>query len=478
MELGMKLNLFWVAALAAVSAQAQVESPHIQAIDLQPSQEIKLQQPVPPGDIRRDAVVEAVEHAMPSVVNIATENIKPVRDPLAEWFEQYWNPYYATRQPDSPYSLGSGVIITDDGYLLTNNHVVQRANKIWVKLASNGNVYEARLISTDPNKDTALLKILAPPGEKFTAIKFAEEDDLLLGETVLALGNPFNLGGSVSRGILSSKARVESRGDEPLNLYNCIQTDASINPGNSGGPLVNLHGDLIGLNAVILKDAQGIGFAVPVTQINAALSRLITPEAVDQLWFGARVKPNITPPQVISVQPGSPAGIAGVNPGDTILQVNGGTPKNLFDLNQMLINSPHGDALITLARDGAPRSVHVRLIPEDSFFNADLVRRKLGVTLEKNTPETAEHLGLPTSEGFIVDNVDTNTPAGRTLQRGFLLRSIDGESLPDIKTVAQLLFAKNKGDSIHLDVLMQDRQSNSLGYWAHTWTHAFDVPMR
>jgi len=474
----MKLNLICAALLAAVSAQAQVEMPSTPAIDLQPNQEIKLQPAVPANDIRRDAVVEAVERVMPSVVNVGTENVKPVRDPLAEMFEQFWNPYYANRQPDAPFTLGSGVIITEDGYVLTNDHVIQRANKIWVKLASDGNEYEAKLISTDPNKDTALLKIITPPGVKFTAIKFADEDDLLLGETVLALGNPFNLGGSVSRGILSSKARVESRGDEPLNLHNCLQTDASINPGNSGGPLVDLRGDLIGLNAVILPNAQGIGFAVPVTQIDAALSRLITPEAVAQLWFGARVKPHNTPPQIVSIQPGSPASIAGLSPGDTILQVNGVTPKDQFDLNQLLVDSPNGDAQLTLAHDGPSRTTRVRLIPENSFFNADLIRRKLGVTLVKNTPEIAEQLGLPTPDGFIVDSVDTNSAAGKALRRGFVVRDIDGQSPPNIMSVAQLLYAKNKGDTAHLDILVQDRQTNSLGYWANTWTHGFDIPMR
>jgi len=478
MESGIKLNLICAALLAGLSARAEVEMPRSPAIDLQPSQEIKLQPPVPANDIRRDAVVDAVERVMPSVVNIATENVKPVRDPLAEMMEQFWGPYYANLQPDTPRTLGSGVIITEDGYVLTNNHVIQRANKIWVKLASDGNEYEAKLISTDPNKDTALLKIITSPGEKFTAIKFAGEDDLLLGETVLALGNPFNLGGSVSRGILSSKARVESQGDEPLNLHNCLQTDASINPGNSGGPLVDLRGDLIGLNAVILQNAPGIGFAVPVTQLNAALSRLITPEAVGQLWFGARVKPNDTPPRIIAVDPGSPASIAGLSPGDTILQVNGVTPKDQFDLSQLLVNSPNGDAQLALAHDGPSRTVRVRLIPENSFFNADLIRRKLGVTLVKNTLETAQQLGLPTSDGFIVDDVDTNSPAGKALRRGFLVRNIDGQSPPDIKSVAQLLYAKNKGDTAHLDVLMQQRQTNSLGYWANTWTHTFDVPMR
>ena len=122
--------------------------------------------------------------------------------------------------------------------------------------------------------------------------------------------------------------------------------------------------------------------------------------------------------------------------------------------------------------------MRVRLIPENSFFNADLIRRKLGVTLVKNTPETAQQLGLPTSDGFIVDDVDTNSPAGKALRRGFVVRDIDGQSPPDIKSVAQLLYAKNKGDTAHLDILMQDRQTNSLGYWANTWTHSFDVPMR
>jgi S1-C subfamily serine protease len=397
---------------------------------------------------------------------------------MQELFEQFWNNYYANREPDSPYSLGSGVIISDDGYLLTNDHVIERAHKTWVKLASNGNVYEARLIATDPNKDLALLKILAPPDQKFTAIKFAKDDDLLLGETVLALGNPFNLGGSVSRGILSSKSRVEARGDAPLNLYNYIQTDASINPGNSGGPLINLNGDLIGLNAIILQGAQGIGFAVPVTQINNALAGLITPETVKQLWFGARARPGETPLTVVAVQPGSPAGIAGINPGDAIQQVNGAAPKDLFDLTQLLVNSPDNEASLTLAHNGAARNVRVRLVPEDSFFNADLVRRKLGVTLEKNTPEIAEQRGLLTADGFIVQDVDTNGPAGQAIRSGFILRSIDGKTPPDVKGVAQVLFAKNKGDTVHLDMLMQDRQTNSVGYWANTWSHTFDVPLR
>ena len=150
------------------------------------------------ADIRRDATVLAVEKVMPSVVNIATETIIHVRDPFEEFFRQFWDPYHRRQPPNSQYSLGSGVVIDEAGYLLTNDHVVRRADKIAVKFCTGTNVYSATVVASDPKSDVALLKLNAQPGEKFKAIQFAREDDLLLGETVLALGNPFGLGGSVT----------------------------------------------------------------------------------------------------------------------------------------------------------------------------------------------------------------------------------------------------------------------------------------
>ena len=195
----------------------------------------------PPDDVRRDATVIAVEKVMPSVVNIATKTIiRRSRDPMESLFRQFWDPYYNRQAPNSQYSLGSGVVIDEAGYLLTNDHVVRRADTIEVKFANGTNVYEATVIASDPNSDVALLKLKARPDEKFQAIRFAHEDDLLLGETVLALGNPFGLGGSVSRGILSSKTRNAPKAGERFDIPNWLQTDAPINFGNSGGPLVNL----------------------------------------------------------------------------------------------------------------------------------------------------------------------------------------------------------------------------------------------
>ena len=152
------------------------------------------------ADVRRDATVLAVEKVLPSVVNIATETIIQVRDPFEEFFRQFWDPYHRRQPPNSQYSLGSGVVIDEAGYLLTNDHVVRRADKIGVKFCTGTNVYSATVVASDPKSDVALLKLNAPPGEKFKAIQFAREDDLLLGETVLALGNPFGLGGSVTPG--------------------------------------------------------------------------------------------------------------------------------------------------------------------------------------------------------------------------------------------------------------------------------------
>ena len=208
-------------------------------------------------DIRRDATVIAVEKVMPCVVNIATKTIVHVRDPFEEFFRQYWDPYHRRQPPNSQYSLGSGVVIDEEGYLLTNDHVVRRADEITVKFCTGTNEYSATVVASDPKSDVALLKLNARPGEKFKAIQLAREDDLLLGETVLALGNPFGLGGSVSRGILSSKSRTVPKEGEPLDIPNWLQTDAPINLGNSGGPLVNLRGELIGINGAVLNEVEG-----------------------------------------------------------------------------------------------------------------------------------------------------------------------------------------------------------------------------
>ena len=194
----------------------------------------------------------------------------------------------------------------ENGFVLTNVHVVEDANEIWVRVGDR--IIAADIVTGTRKSDVALLKLRAKPGEKFRAAKFAADDDLLLGETVLALGNPFGLGGSISRGILSSKSRRPSENQSgQLEVPDWLQTDAAINPGNSGGPLINLRGELIGINVAMLREGHGIGFAIPIKRVSEALSEIFTPEELAHLWFGARVKAGARPLVITDVTPGSPA---------------------------------------------------------------------------------------------------------------------------------------------------------------------------
>jgi len=413
--------------------------------------------------MRRDATVLAVEKVMPTVVNIATKTIIQVRDPFEEIYRQFWGPYYRRQPPNSQYSLGSGVMIDEAGYLLTNDHVVRRADEIGVKFCTGTNQYSATVVASDPKSDVALLKLNAAPGEKFKAIQFAREDDLLLGETVLALGNPFGLGGSVTRGILSSKSRALPKEDEPLDIPNWLQTDAPINMGNSGGPLVNLRGELIGINVAVLNEvmgqrAQGIGFAIPIRRVLEALSDIFPTEYVKSYWFGARVKVGTTPLVITSVQAQSPAGKAGLKAGDAILEVNGKAPKSFIDFADQLAAGAGSQVRLALKRGSGQKEIAVKLVPEKSVFNAGMIRDRLGLNLEELTSQVAARYGVGAGDGFLVTGVEDDSQAATAgLQRGMLVIGIDGRMPADLGAVAKLLYPKKKGDHVQLDLAMPQR---------------------
>jgi len=326
--------------------------------------------------------------------------------------------------------------------------------KLW-----NGEIYDAEpVVVYTSQKDVALLKIRAKPGEKFKAIKFAKDDDLLLGETVLALGNPYGLGGSVSRGILSSKNRRPPSGDEPLDVQDWLQTDAAINPGNSGGPLINLRGELIGLNVAVYREEQGmgVGFAIPVKQLSAALSDFFTPELTDSIWFGATVKAGPYPLTVSAVQPGSPAEKAGLRAGQEILEVNGKAVAGVVSFNRQLTANESRPATLTVMEKGVRRTLQVQLV---SFEN--LIRTKLGLTLSSLTPEMAPLFKAGPGEGLFVEAVEKNGPADSVqLQNGFLITAIDGQRTGDLMTVANILSRKKSGDRVQLSVVVRRRVAN------------------
>lgn len=404
-------------------------------------------------DIRRDATVLAVESTLPSVVNISAKTVVQRRGYFYDWWRDNWSPFYQELPPQM--SAGSGVIIDEEGYIITNVHVVEDANEITVKLHDN-RVLPAEVLARAPRSDVALLKIHAPPGEKFKPIRLAADNDLLLGETVIALGNPFGLGGSVSKGILSSKTRRATQNDDPMDMEDWLQTDAAINPGNSGGPLVNLRGELIGLNVAIYREGQGIGFAIPIQRVSEALGELFTPESLKSLWFGARFVASTNVITIRSVEPGSPAAKAGLKKGDVVLRVNDKPAKSILTVNRELISSnPRQEAAFTLQREGSTERAMVRLVPETTFFNSSLVQVKIGCSVQDITPDIATRLGLNSLDGVIVTAVEKGSPADAAgFKRGHIIQAINNTAIADVTSAAHLLHTLEKGGRANVTVFI------------------------
>ena len=403
--------------------------------------------PSQPADIRRDSVVQAVERVMPSVVNIATRTRGQRRTYMVhDWWRDNWGPFMQEAPPQ--FSAGSGFIIDEEGYVLTNVHVVEQADEVWVKLSNSDRIIQAQPIVGLRSRDLAILKLMGKPGEKFQAVKLGAADDLLLGETVVALGNPFGLGGSVSRGILSAKNRRSSNGAAQMEVADWLQTDAAINPGNSGGPLINLKGEVIGVNVAVYKQGQGIGFAIPVKQVSETLHELFTPEIINKLWIGARVRGN--PLQVTSVQSGSPAELAGLRTGDQIVSINGKAPKSFIEFSQLFSGSDGKEVTLVARTREERRTLLLRPLPL-----ASLVRQKLGLEVQELTPNLAGGLGFSQGSGLLIAGVDKNSPAQTAgLAAGQVLAVLDGQRTTDILTAAHLLSEKKKGDSVEVGVLI------------------------
>ncbi|HSH93418.1 MAG TPA: trypsin-like peptidase domain-containing protein [Roseimicrobium sp.] len=412
-------------------------------------------------DMRRDATVTAIERVMPAVVNIGTKTKREQRGYAYDWFRDAWTPYSQSLPPSE--SAGSGVIIDEDGYVLTNAHVVEGADEIWVRVGDK--IYQATLIIGTRATDIAVLRLKAKPGEKFTAVRFGADDDLLLGETVVALGNPFGLGASVSRGILSAKSRrAGSDTDVPLAVPDWLQTDAAINPGNSGGPLINLRGEVIGINVAVYRDAnrsaQGIGFAIPIKRVNEALSELFTPEELGGLWFGARVKAGSLPLVISSVQQDSPAEKAGLKQGDLVLRIDGKTQRNFIEFGRdLVVAGTNRDIPIFVRRGGEARDLSVRLIPETVFFNPTLIQKRTGMSLQPLTTELAQRLGLNFYGGFVVAGVEKGSPAATVgLQEYAIIRTVEGQSVGDLVSLAKYLYSKPKGEQLKLDLVYLEQR--------------------
>lgn len=394
----------------------------------------------------------------PAVVNISTTQVlkqvirQPRRrmpggeqDPWREFFERFFEgiPEQRTR-----HSLGSGIIYDKEGYIITNNHVVERASEIKVKL-HDGSEYDAKVIGTDPKTDLALIKIEAD--KPLPTLTLGDSDALQVGEWVVAIGNPFGLEHTVTVGVVSAKGRVIGTG--PYDDF--IQTDASINPGNSGGPLLNTSGEVVGVNTAIVAAGQGIGFATPSNIARRVIEDLRTKGSVVRGWLGVviqRMSPDLaksfgleenTGALVAEIVEDSPAQKAGIKRGDVIIKFNGAEIKTMDVLpRRVAATKPGKKATVTILRDGKKKSLKVTIgtLEEKKIAKARFTEEELGITVQEITRELAEHFDLETREGVIVSDVDRSGPAWEGgIRRGDIVLEVNRQTIKTMKDYRQAL---------------------------------------
>ncbi len=423
----------------------------------------------PEVDIRRDATVAAIERVMPSVVNIRTSRLVRRNTPDEEILRRYfgWKINSSGPAEEQINSIGSGVIIDatdEEGYILTNFHVLRQAQRVQVQLW-DGREYEAEPLRGQSHKDLALLKIIRKPGDKpFKPVQMAKDDDLLLGETVIAMGNPFGLGSAVTRGILSSKNRRSTPGNTPLDYQDWLQTDADINPGNSGGPLINIRGELVGINVAVYSEDQGkgTGFAIPVKQVSSTLSDFFALEIFADLHFGARFLGAPHPLTVRELQPNGPAFRAGLRVGQEVVEVNGKPVNGLATFSRLVAASANRRVAITVKEAGMRRVLNVELMPL-ADLNRELFVQRLGLN---TTPLTKQQVTAEVPAGLMVSDVEKNSPAANaTLQAGMIITEADGYAVSDLANISGVLGNKKRGESVRLTVKVANRYSNGLVRW-------------
>jgi serine protease Do len=414
------------------------------------------------------------EKAGKAVVNISTtkhigggnpfENSRrfhPRGGPWDEFFDQFDRNFKNQPQRQrKEQSLGSGFIVTDDGYIVTNNHVVENADEIKVTLQQGkGKSYPAKLVGRDPETDLAVLKIDA---KSLPTLSLGDSDKARVGDWVVAIGNPFGLSNTVTAGIVSAKGRVIGAGA----YDDFIQTDASINPGNSGGPLINLDGDVIGINTAIVASGQGIGFAVPSNMAKRVVSELKSNKKVKRGWLGVSIQDvdektakalglsDAKGALVAAVTPGDPADAAGVLSGDVITEVNGRPIESASDLTKNVADIAPGEtAKVLVWRKGDTKKLSVKLGERDSQKLADVSGKDggkqetaaLGLTLKPVTDKEARALGLEKPSGLlIVDVADGSAAADADLKAGDVLLEANQQPVNNVGDFKEIVQGEGK----------------------------------
>lgn len=415
------------------------------------------------------AMAELVARVTPSVVNISsTKTIKVpgFRSPFFDdpFFRRFFGDEFGFFNMPKEYKqsgLGSGVIVTDDGYILTNNHVIKDADEIKVKLYDKRE-FNGKVIGTDPKTDLAVIKINA---KNLPAIRLGDSDKLMVGETVVAIGNPYGLNQTVTSGIVSAKGRANVG---VADYEDFIQTDAPINPGNSGGALVNIRGELIGINTAIFSTSggyQGIGFAIPSNMAKTVMDSLIKKGKVIRGWLGVVIQPVTSEiaeyfklkeekgALVGDVMPDSPAEGAGIKSGDVIVEYNGREVRDADHLKNMVAETQPGtDVRIKLIRDGKPLTLSVRIKELPSQIQRLTERFEnifKGVYVRNITPDIRERLDIPRRiTGVIVTAIEDDTPARGVLKENDVIMEINRRRIRDIQDFKVVVSGIKHGDSV------------------------------
>jgi len=423
-----------------------------------------------------------IEKASPAVVKIDSTRIikaseQQGNNPFASdpFFRQFFGGPNARPRDQRERGLGSGVIISNDGFILTNNHVINKANTLKITL-SDGRNFTGKLVGADPQTDVAVVKIST---SDLPTLSFANSDGTRVGDLCFAIGNPFGQDHTVTMGIVSAKGRALEKGTY---IQNFIQTDASINPGNSGGALINAKGDLIGMNTAILSGGSsfggeggniGIGFAVPSNLARQVADQLIKSGKVSRGYLGAKLQtltPELAGPLgvkdahgavVSEVTPNDPGAKAGLKSGDVITAIDGKKVESSDDLTMDVISHPPGNTVtLDVIRDNAPIKIKVTLGQRPTGVDWDNPSRKgdndndnnddnganggvsaRGISVETLTPEVAEQVGASAStRGVVVSDVDQSSPAAEAgITRGVVITSVDRKPLRNAQDFKRLM---------------------------------------
>ncbi|MBN2053590.1 trypsin-like peptidase domain-containing protein [bacterium] len=409
---------------------------------------------------RRNAVVQVVDMVGPAVVNISTEKVTTYyADPFYSFAHRYFRDFLSVPRSVEEESLGSGILIDSQGHILTNEHVILPASRIKITL-SDKREFTGNLRGASSRFDLAVIRVEA--GDPLPYVPLASSGDLMIGETVIAIGNPFGLSHTVTTGVISALNRT-IRLDENRVLHDFIQTDASINPGNSGGPLLNIHGRLIGINTAIYKEAQGIGFAIPADKAAQVVADLITLGTVRRAWFGMYVQ-DLTPRLaahfgvpvetgvIISSVEEGPAQTAGLRHGDVIVNMNSVTVKSkrgFLDFTSEQL--PDTRIAVTYYRDGREQQTTLTpvLLPPD--LGETIASEWLGIEVNAMTRELRQRYALRPNTGAVITDIRQDSPAAKHgLKPGDTIIQVNAEEIASPEKLYQAMIRARDMEEVFL----------------------------